>query len=273
MSGLPSTLKLAACSLLLATCCAVAITQTAAPPPAGTSTNTPWAYEVVSVKPYKAGSDPGVSMWWRSTRDGFSAKGVTLQQLLITAYGILTPDQIDGLPSWGDSDQFAVEAKMDEDTTAAFQKLTQKERVHAQQQMMQAMLADRFGLKVHHETKEKAVYNLVIARSAFKLKETAAGAPGGYSMGNGQFTGKGIAIDTLAFSLSNELGRLVVDKTGLAGKYDMALKWTPDDQQGMADAGPSIFTAIEEQLGLKLESAKGPVDTIVIDHTDKPSED
>jgi uncharacterized protein (TIGR03435 family) len=190
---------------------------------------------------------------------------------MVSAFGILTPDQIEGLPGWGDSAQFAIEAKMDEDSATAFEKMTKKERVHAQQQMLQGLLADRFRLSIHHESREKPVYDLVVAKSGSKLAESPAGN-GGYSMGNGQLTGKGITIDTLTFSLSNEVGRLVVDKTGLTGKYEMALKWTPDDAQGESDAGPSIFAALEEQLGLKLVSAKGPVDTIVVDHAEKPSE-
>ena len=79
-------------------------------------------------------------------------------------------------------------------------------------------------------------------------------------------------MDNLAFILSDALGRKVVDITGVTGKYDIDLKWTPDDQQGKPDAGPTLFTAIEEQLGLKLEAAKGPVDTLVVDHIEKPSE-
>jgi uncharacterized protein (TIGR03435 family) len=84
----------------------------------------------------------------------------------------------------------------------------------------------------------------------------------------------GMSIADLArsLSMSNEAGRAVVDKTGLTGNYEIDLKWTPDDQQGTPDAGSTLFTALEEQLGLKLEPAKGPVDTLVIDHVEKPSE-
>jgi uncharacterized protein (TIGR03435 family) len=79
-------------------------------------------------------------------------------------------------------------------------------------------------------------------------------------------------MDNLVMCLSDELGRNVVDKTGLTGHYGIDLKWTPDDQQEKPDAGPTLFTALEEQLGLKLDAAKGPVDTLVVDHVDKPSE-
>lgn len=269
-----SKLKSVARLLLLAGGCA-ALAQTNAP--AATSRNAPLAYEVVSVKPYTTASVDGMTMWWSYTRDGFSAKGVTLLQLMISAYGILTPDQIEGLPSWADSAQFAIEAKMDEQDANAFQALSHPDKIHAQQQLLQSLLADRFQLKAHHENRERPVFDLVIAKGGSKLVDTPAGTPGGYSTGNGRLNGKGITVDTLVFSLANEVGRTVVNKTGLTGKYDMDLKWTPDDEQQSgqqsADAGPSIFTALEEQLGLKLVSAKGPVDTIVIDHIEKPSED
>jgi uncharacterized protein (TIGR03435 family) len=78
-------------------------------------------------------------------------------------------------------------------------------------------------------------------------------------------------MDDLAYSLSGEVGRIVLDETGLKGKYDFTLKWTPDEERGAADAGPSIFTAVQEQLGLKLESTTGPIDTIVVDHIERPS--
>ena len=79
-------------------------------------------------------------------------------------------------------------------------------------------------------------------------------------------------MDRLAFCLSDVLRRTVVDKTGLSGNFDITLKWTPDDQQGKPDAGPTLFTALAEQLGLKLDVAKGPVNTLVVDHVEKPSE-
>lgn len=234
-----------------------------------------FVYDVVSVKPYKPDSGTGVTMWWRTTKAGFSAAGLTLEALMMGAYGLLTTDQIEGLPSWGDSAQFTIDAKMDEDMAAAFQKLSPKDRNRQRMLMQRSILEDRFQLKAHHETRERPIYELVVAKSGSKLKETDSATPGGYSMGSGKLTGKGIEVTTLTYSLSNEVGRYVIDKTGLAGKYDMDLKWTPDDEgpgHESADAGPSIFTALEEQLGLKLVAAKGPVDTIVVDHVEKPSE-
>jgi uncharacterized protein (TIGR03435 family) len=167
--------------------------------------------------------------------------------------------------------------------------------------MLQALLAERLNLQVHRETKELPIYALVIAKNGPKFQEGKLGDtyPNGFKglngapvgagmmrMGAGEWTGQGIPIANLVGSLSRRLGRTVVDKTGLTGKYDFTLRWTPDDNPvspkepgGAPDAaalpdssGPSIFTALQEQLGLKLESQKGPVETIVIDHVERPSQ-
>lgn len=227
------------------------------------------AYDVVSVKPHQTTANGG--MWWRTTSDGFSASGIGLENLITTAYDLVMPDQIAGLPGWAHSDTFDIEAKMDEDTAAAMKKLAKPEFRLAYLSMMRSLLADRFQLKVHHETRELPVYNLVIAKGGSKLKEAAAGEKGSTSMSSRQMTATAIEIHSLTFSLANDVGRFVIDKTGLTGKYDFTVKWTPDDEQATADSGPDIFTALEEQLGLKLVPAKGPVDTIVVDRIEMPS--
>jgi len=243
--------------------------QTNTPSPQGQPANPP-AYEVVSVKPHKPVDG---SMWWRSVPDGFSTSGIGLDNLMMNAYGLIMPEQIVGLPGWADSATFDIQAKMDDETSAAVQKLSASERMRQQQSMMQALLADRFQLKIHRATKELPIYNLVIARGGSKLKEANAGESGWESMSSSQFTAKAVSIEDLARSLSNDVGRIVVDKTGLTGKYDFTLKWTPDSQQESADSGPSIFAALEEQIGLKLVPAKGPVQSIVVDRVEKPSPD
>jgi len=235
-----------------------------------------FAYEVISVKPYKPDNGSGVTMWWRTTKVGFSAAGLTLQALVMGAYGLVTTEQIEGLPSWGDSAQFTIDAKMDEDVAAAFEKLAQKDRDKQRMLMQQSMLEDRFQLKAHHEMRERPIYELVVAKSGSKLKNASKDAKGGWSWGETKFTGDSVEIVGLANALSSVLGRTIVDKTGLTGHYEISLTYAPIDEDGpghdSADAGPSIFTALEEQLGLKLVAAKGPVDTIVVDHVEKPSE-
>jgi len=237
---------------------------------AAASANLP-AYDIVSVKPHKSDSASGTVSYWRSAKDGFTATGETVEELMMNAFDLTMPDQISGLPGWADSEQFDVQTKMDDDTVAAMQKLPPKERGHQQDLMLQSMLADRFGLKVHHETRELPTYDLVIAKGGLKMKAAPADLHSGWSMGNGRFEGKSVPIDSLVYGLSNTVGRVVTNKTGLTGNYGITLKWTPDGQQETADSGPSIFAALEEQLGLRLVAAKGPVDTIVVDHLEKPS--
>ena len=138
--------------------------------------------------------------------------------------------------------------------------------------MLRALLADRFHLQVRHELKQLPVYEFVVAKGGAKLKESPASAPIGYSMSSGRINGHGIEIANLAHSLAGVAGRLIIDKTGLTGKYDIDLNWSGEDSSGTTDSGPSIFAALQEQLGLKLEPAKAAVDTIVVEHIEKPSE-
>jgi uncharacterized protein (TIGR03435 family) len=144
---------------------------------------------------------------------------------------------------------------------------------------VRALLADRFGLVVHTETKEEPIYVLTVAKTGSKLKAVTPtpGANQGVRGDRGRSQGMAAPVSMLANTLSNIVGRPVVDKTGLTEKYDYVLEWTPDVAAAEsadsvpANSGPTIFTAVQEQLGLKLESSKGPVDTIVIDHVDRPS--
>ena len=229
----------------------------------------PLAYDVVSVKPDH--SNGPYSSWWRTSPDGMSAN-VPVRGLIMSAYHLVMTDQISGLPEWAESTQFDVEAKMDADTMAAYNKLSKEERWKQSDLMLQAILAERFNLKIHHELKQLPVYQLVIAKGGPKLKKSPSDAPSGYSVYSGRLNGQGIEISSLTYTLSGTVGRLIVDKTGLAGKYDIDLKWSMDDAPAASDPAPSIFTALQEELGLKLESTKAPVDTIVVEHLDKPSE-
>jgi uncharacterized protein (TIGR03435 family) len=196
--------------------------------------------------------------------------------LIYNAYDVRSfNDYPTGLPTWADKDRFDVDAKANDDTVAAIRKLSNQEQEQLTRDMLQSLLADRFQLRVHYESKVQPIYELVLAKGGSKLKPLPADQkPGWGKFDRGEFIlrGKSIAEFANGLSFSNLVGRTVVDKTGLIGNYDIDLKWTPDDQQGTPDAGPTFFTALEEQLGLKLEAAKGPVDTLVIDHVEKPSE-
>jgi len=265
----PSLKSLAGFFLIAATATIVLATRSraqlnaSAPTPAKAPT-----FEVVSIKPHEFGDD---NMWWRTTLDGFSTSNISPESLIRGAYHLIMPEQISGLPRWATSDTFDVEAKMDEDTAAAMQKLPRDERGRRLDLMMQAVLFERFQLKIHHETKELPVYDLMVAKNGIKMTQASANVFTPWSMGDGRFEGKSVPIGSFIYSLSNDVGRLVVNKTGLIGNYAIALNWTPEGEEGSADSGPDIFAAIEEQLGLKLLPAKGPVDTIVVDHIEKPS--
>lgn len=246
------------------------------------SANAQATFEVVSIKPLKEADNRIMIRQMPGGR--FNAVGANLRILIGLAFDV-RDFQISGGPEWMRTDRYEVNAKAD--TTA--------DRIPQDQmrQMMRAMLADRFQLKTHEEEKELPVYQLVVGKNGPKLKEsTAAPGPDGQRnqqmrMGRGQLTATGITMTGLAQQLSQQLGRPVIDKTGLQGNYDFELEWTPDPGAGPfggappspdgapsgADAGgASIFTVLQEKLGLKLDSAKGPVKTLVIDSVSKPTE-
>jgi uncharacterized protein (TIGR03435 family) len=274
-------------------------------------------FEVASVKPNKSGERGGRIM--NSPGGRFTAANISLKMLIHLAYGV-TDSQISGGPGWLNSEKFDIEAKTDDSSIADPWKLSEEQRKLAQdrsKRMLQALLADRFKLTLHRETKELPVYALVVAKNGPKLQQASAdelrppdpkehqdfrkGPPNGAMpkgrglfMRPGQLTGTAAPLTVLAETLSNqpELGRIVLDKTGLKGNYDFTLKWAADERQGQMfggpggggkeepgsdsapppDSGPSIFTAIQEQLGLRLESQKGPVEILVIDSAERPSE-
>jgi uncharacterized protein (TIGR03435 family) len=149
--------------------------------------------------------------------------------------------------------------------------------------MVQSLLEERFELKTHRETRNLPVYVLMVVRGGPKLQPMPEGRPGPNSTGRTNTTpagvelrGEGTSIKNLINALSKYVQRPIVDKTNLAGKYDFTVKWSssPANAASSVDSatGPDIFTALPDQLGLKLEAAKGPVEVIVIDHVERPSE-
>jgi uncharacterized protein (TIGR03435 family) len=263
----------------------------AAPPSATEAVKVP-VFDVVSVKENKSADGRMRIMF---TPDGYSARNVSAKQLIQMAYGI-RQDLISGGPGWVESAGYDFDAKVAGPDVDALKKLTPEQR----RSMLQPALADRFKLKIHTETKQLPVFELVVAKGGSKLKEASPGdtyangikGPDGTSragmmrFGPGQLTAQAVPMTSLVNMLSQELHQTVIDKTGLTGKYDLELNWTADQgsepmfkgtdgsQHDPApdSSGPSIFTALQEQLGLKLQSAKGPVETLVIDHVEMPSE-
>ena len=203
----------------------------------------------------------------------FTATNVPLDVVIEFAYDI-NEDLILGLSGPVRSAHFDIEAKVLPQDGAAPPKLTDMQM----QAMIIPLLADRVHLKAHLQLKTLPVYNLVIARGGLKIKIKPAGTHGGGWSIKGSnaeivLTGKSNSIAELADALSDPVHRQVIDKTGLTGAADITLKWT--DEVAAEQGGPnviSIFTAVEEQLGLKLQPSKGPVDTLVIDHAEMPSQ-
>jgi uncharacterized protein (TIGR03435 family) len=254
-------------------------------------------FEVASVKLNSSGRGNGM----RETADEYIATNVTVLMLIQSLCGIYTNDRYWQVPNWLNSERYDVEAKMDAATAAALQTLSAEQRTLARKNMVQAVLADRFGLRMHREVRELPLYSLFIARNGLKLPESKPNGSkwpiwrimkenGGAMV---SLNAQQMPIESLAGELSSLLGRPVQDKTGLTGKYDLKLEFAADDVRpdivrGMASSeakpndtasgvepvqsGPSLFIALEQQLGLKLESGKGPVEVIVIDHIERPSE-
>jgi uncharacterized protein (TIGR03435 family) len=227
------------------------------------------AFEVASIKP----SDPNAHGSSSNTDRRFvTIKNWTLKRLVQRAYDV-QDYQVTGGPNWLDDYHFDISAKVDE----AEEELKGKQGQIRLMAMYQSLLAERFQLQFHRESKTLPIYNLVTAKSGFKL--TAVAATGSQSMSNngGLLTCKGVDMPAFAVFLSRTMERPVQDATGTPGVFDFKLEWQPQDPSGKAPSGiepaaASIFTALQEQLGLKLEAAKGPVEIIVVEHAEKPTE-
>lgn len=280
------------------------------------------AFDVVSIKPNDSGDNRRMIGGGPGGR--FTATNIPLRQLIVLAYGDRSgggPAQdieITGLPGWATSDGYDVQAQPEAGVTPTQQQT---------QEMLQSMLADRFQLKIHRETKDAPIYHLVVGKDGVKMKlaedqtpltppappppggappppgaavRVGPGGPGGappppgtgpsmtgpvprgmIMMGLGQVRAGSQPVSALASLLSGQAGRKVVDKTGLTGLYDIDLKWTPDQLPSgqplppgfeIDPTGPTLVTAIQEQLGLRLVPETGPVDTLVVESVQRPSE-
>ena len=192
----------------------------------------------------------------------------SLRDMITAAYSV-RDDQLLGGPNWLTTDHYDLEAKASGDTP-----LTRDRGIA----MLQSLLTERFQLKVHRETREMQVYELVIAKNGPKFKRSPPDATGGMvtrstAAGSQRMEATRASMERLARRIGNSAGRPVLDKTGLEGDYAFTLEWTQGDRAPDAEVNvPSIFTAVQEQLGLKLEPAKDPIEMLVIDRAEKPSE-
>jgi len=221
----------------------------------------------------------------------FRAINWTIENLIGYAYGV-NENQIVGAPKWPWPTLFVIEAKGDSAADAKMATMTKEQQLAEQQHMLRALLEERFKLKTHLETKEGDVYNLVVSKrgpklgaegsmptSAEELKTFGDHPVPLYQKNDGQgydFIAHGCSMDQLVQFLSALFGKPVTDKTELTGKYDFVLKykgrWDRDRNADDLDPTPPMDRALQEELGMKVEGAKGPAKVLVIDHIDKPSE-
>lgn len=251
------------------------------------------AFDVVSIKPYGP-NNLRISIYTKP--DGLAVSGMPMHMILREAFGV-TNDRLLGEPAWVTTSRYDVDAKVTLEDAPKFEPLTNRQ----QWQMLLPVLEDRCGLKFHHETRELTVYTLVVARGGLKMqvstpldpneKQTPGRNPSSAGMSVSEklftMTGHRASMTSIVGWISMQLGSTVIDKTGLTEDYDYKLSFVPDDSMKAGilppgsnggstlppDAeGPSIFTALPEQLGLKLVAQKEPVDVIVIDHMEQPTE-
>jgi uncharacterized protein (TIGR03435 family) len=228
-------------------------------------------FEVASIKQNKTASGNSVTTFLSG--GVFTAKDATLKDIIQEAYQIIDDERLQGGPGWMISDRWDIAAKPANATK-------QEEAVL----MLQALLVDRFQLKFHRETQDVNGYALTQARDGAKIRtntETTCLPPcGGTNVSaGGKLTARKVPMSRFVNRLAQIVGRPVVDSTGLTGEFDMDLDWAPDGGQfgGQGrevpdDSRPSLFTALQEQLGLKLEPRKMSREIFVIDHAEKPSE-
>ncbi len=235
-------------------------------------------FEVASIKRNVSG-EPG--RYIRPSGGRLSISNMTLRNLITTAYQV-RDFQVSGGPSWISSESYDIEAKSEGAATPK----------ELEGSMLRALLEDRFHLRVRHDTKELPIYLLTVSKNGSKLlppaeKECVPADPGnaplpsqgktssdmcGYlGLGRSSLSARQVSTGDLALAFSQLLGRSVVDKTGLTGKVDAHLTFDPAEP-ATDPSLPSIFTAVQEQLGLKLEPARGPVDVLVIESAERPSE-
>jgi uncharacterized protein (TIGR03435 family) len=230
-------------------------------------------FEVASVRI----SAPDISGMFLQPMPGGNVRivGATLKNLIAYAYNTREFMISEG-PGWAKSVRFDINGSV-ENASGNSQQIPER---------LRSLLAERFQLVIHTESKEQGVYALVVGKNGPKLREAQPESRASIRRGSGSITGAAVGMQMLVLNLSNSLERPVLDQTGLAGRYDFKLEWSPDYEgrsSSMAATGsgtpvaqdpngPPLFVALEEQLGLRLEARKAPAETLVIDHIARPSE-
>ena len=262
---------------ILISICATSITsaQTASTPATVSAQSTPPAYDVMTIKPNVTGN--GSTAFSLDTKgDHFIAHHVSLKQIMQYVYN-LNEDSIAGVPAQFDTLRFDIEAKVVEPDLDALKKMNSEQR----RAMLRPLVTERFQLKTHTESRILPVYELVVAKGKPKCKLSDDQTKLGwgdiglyYNRSDIKLEGRGLPMAHLAKTLADQVHRTVINKTGLDGNYDLTLQWTPDGAPVSTDtdSAPSFYTAVQEQLGLKLQPAKAPVEVLVVDHAAMPSD-
>ena len=244
-------------------------------------------YVDVSIKPHPEGPNgmTRTKVMISLMDASFMARGVSVRSLVQLAYRV-QDTQLVQAPDWLGSAKYDIDAKVDNAAATQWGKLTEDQRGALSQQMLQTLLADQFKLKVHQEAQDLPAYVLTVADGGSKLTKEPDDIHGMMQLGMGELTSRGTPLALLTSQLSLRLGRPVVDKTGLTGKYAYSLHWTPDADEharmqqkelmasGSSATGgsaPPLLTAMQEQLGLTLQPVTTRVQVLVIDHVEEPS--
>ena len=222
------------------------------------------AFEVASITQNRSGS---LSSSNRMAGETYRATNMSLVALLRSAYAVQL-FQIAGHPDWAEVDRFDIDARIESGANAGDWPL-----------MLQKLLADRFKLTLHREQRQAAIFTLLVAADGPRLRpgdpSRCTGSSCGLNATPTQIVGENVTMAQFAVRLSRSPGTHVVDGTALSGNFDFTLTWPSDDRfaGAGASANPAIFTAIQEQLGLRLQPGRGPVETVVIDHAERPVPD
>jgi uncharacterized protein (TIGR03435 family) len=252
--------------------------------PSAAPAKPPMEWDAISIHKH----DPNDSnMRWGSTPDGIGGEGVTLRTLISQAYAFevqdLREDELVGLPGWAKDARYDIKAKVVPEDVPAWKTIddmSMEETIRhmlsheptADMLMIRNLLEERFGLKVHYETRVEPVYDLLVDKGGAKLKPANDPKHGNMNWNTGVLKGDGVPMPFFAMLLSVRLQRSVIDETGLSGSFDFELHFLPDNKAASADNNdPDLFTAVREQLGLSLKSAKGPVLVVVVDSIHEPS--
>jgi uncharacterized protein (TIGR03435 family) len=224
-------------------------------------------FEVVSIKPNNSMSGGSQS---HSDQGMLTGINLSLRSLILRAYGI-RDYQLEG-PDWLASEHFDIAAKFPESISS--ESLGREKYLAAFESMMQKMLAERFALAVHRDQKTMGVYALIVGKNGIRFKDVPAGGPSSSDSHNTHYTGTGISMDNVAAFLSSRMDIPVLNFTGLKGVYNLTLDWVSESGQSKDDsaalpAGPTLSDAVEDQLGLKLDRRKAPVEILIVDHAEK----